>query len=49
MLDGSVRTEENVWDRHSTGNSGYLDLFVESKEAGEEVASHLRAAILACR
>ena len=48
MLDGSIRTDVDVWGDHSSRNDGFFDLIVANKESGEELAQHLRAAILAC-
>ena len=49
MLDGSIRTDVNVWTDHSDGNDGFFDLFVADKQSGEQLVPHLKAAILACR
>jgi len=49
MLDGSIRTDVDVWGDHSSGNDGFFDLFVADEQSGEQLVPHLKAAILACR
>ena len=45
LADGSIRSER---DRTSS-NDSELDLFVSNREAGLQIATHLQAAIMACR
>ena len=55
MADGSIRSERDVDAYEEQGrartssNDAELDLFVSRREAGLEIATHLEAAIMACR
>ncbi|HZE76714.1 MAG TPA: hypothetical protein VE091_15480, partial [Gemmatimonadales bacterium] len=49
MLDGSIRNDLDVLGRRRSVNTGDFDLIVTNRQAGLEVVTHLRNAIMACR